>query len=138
MLKTILLALFIIATTNSNAAQPIQPRTNGQLLNAWEPPSGLKQIPIWPNGAPNRLDVHRPPESTLFKTAPDVHPGREYTQILDVSSPTMTVFPPKGVNTGVSMVVFPGGGFRILAIDLEGTEICNWVTAKGITCVLLK
>ncbi len=36
------------------------------------------------------------------------------------------------------MVVFPGGGFNILAIDLEGTEICDWVTSKGMTCVLLK
>ena len=50
----------------------------------------------------------------------------------------MTVFPPKGKNTGVSMVVFPGGGFQVLAIDLEGTEICDWMTSKGITCVLLK
>jgi acetyl esterase/lipase len=34
--------------------------------------------------------------------------------------------------------VFPGGGYNILAIDLEGTEVCDWLTAKGITCVLLK
>jgi acetyl esterase/lipase len=34
--------------------------------------------------------------------------------------------------------VFPGGGYQILAIDLEGTEICNWFTARGITAVLLK
>ena len=36
------------------------------------------------------------------------------------------------------MVVFPGGGYQILAIDLEGTEVCDWLTSKGITCVLLK
>jgi acetyl esterase/lipase len=35
-------------------------------------------------------------------------------------------------------VVFPGGGYRILAIDLEGTEVCDWLTSRGITCVLLK
>jgi acetyl esterase/lipase len=35
-------------------------------------------------------------------------------------------------------VVFPGGGYRILAIDLEGTEVCDWLTSTGITCVLLK
>jgi acetyl esterase/lipase len=34
--------------------------------------------------------------------------------------------------------VFPGGGYQILAIDLEGTEVCDWLTSKGITCVLLK
>lgn len=34
--------------------------------------------------------------------------------------------------------MFPGGGYQILAIDLEGTEVCEWLTSKGITCVLLK
>ena len=50
----------------------------------------------------------------------------------------MTVYSPKGRNTGVAVVVFPGGGFEGLAIDLEGTEVCDWLTSKGITCVLLK
>ncbi len=36
------------------------------------------------------------------------------------------------------MVVFPGGGYQILAIDLEGTEVCDWLTSKGITCALLE
>ena len=39
-----------------------------------------------------------------------------------VSVPTMTVYSPKGKNTGAAVVVFPGGGYQILAIDLEGTE----------------
>jgi acetyl esterase/lipase len=50
----------------------------------------------------------------------------------------MTVYSPVGRNTGAAVVVFPGGGYQILAIDLEGTEVCDWLTAKGITCVLLK
>jgi acetyl esterase/lipase len=50
----------------------------------------------------------------------------------------MTVYAPEGKNTGVTVVVLPGGGFQILAIDLEGTEICDWLTVRGITCVLLK
>ena len=45
---------------------------------------------------------------------------------------------PKGQNTGAVVVVFPGGGYKILAIDLEGTEICEWLASKGITGVLLK
>ncbi len=53
-------------------------------------------------------------------------------------APTMTVYSPKGKNTGVAVVVFPGGGYQILAIDLEGTEVADWLTSKGITCVLLK
>jgi acetyl esterase/lipase len=50
----------------------------------------------------------------------------------------MTVYSPKGKNTGAAVVVFPGGGYQVLAIDLEGTEVCDWLTPKGITCVLLK
>jgi len=45
---------------------------------------------------------------------------------------------PIGKNTSAAVVVFPGGGYQILAIDLEGTEVCDWLTSKGITCVLLK
>jgi acetyl esterase/lipase len=50
----------------------------------------------------------------------------------------MTVYSPEGRNTGAAVVVFPGGGYKILAIDLEGTEVADWLTSKGITCVLLK
>jgi acetyl esterase/lipase len=50
----------------------------------------------------------------------------------------MTVYFPKGRNTGAAVVIFPGGGYKILAIDLEGTEVCDWLTSVGVTCVLLK
>jgi acetyl esterase/lipase len=50
----------------------------------------------------------------------------------------MTVYSPNGKNRGAAVVVFPGGGYQSLAIDLEGTEVCDWLTPKGITCVLLK
>jgi acetyl esterase/lipase len=50
----------------------------------------------------------------------------------------MTVYSPKANNTGVAVVVFPGGGYQGLAIDLEGTEVCDWLVPRGITCVLLK
>jgi acetyl esterase/lipase len=50
----------------------------------------------------------------------------------------MTVYSPKGTNTGVAVVVFPGGGYTSLAMDIEGTEICDWLTSRGITAVLSK
>ncbi|MBI2809706.1 MAG: alpha/beta hydrolase [Candidatus Melainabacteria bacterium] len=55
-----------------------------------------------------------------------------------VSTPTMTVYPAKGKNTGAAVVIFPGGGYWILAMDIEGTDVCDWLTARGVTCVLLK
>ena len=125
-------------------AQANRPTTSDQQqadvrkAGVWQPPSGLKQIPIWPNGAPDMADVSQPAERAEVTKAPDVVAGRPYIATYDVTSPTMTVFPPKGKNPGASMVVFPGGGFKLLAMDLEGTEVCDWMTAKGITCVLLK
>jgi acetyl esterase/lipase len=59
-------------------------------------------------------------------------------RIGNVSLPTLTLYTPQGRNTGAAVVVFPGGGYRILAIDLEGTEVCDWLNSAGITCVLLK
>jgi len=94
----------------------------------WQPPGGVQQISIWPHEAPDMDDVSLPPESLKPETQ----------TILNVTNPTMTIYPPKGKNTGAAIVVFPGGGFRVLAMDLEGTEICDWITANGITCVLLK
>ena len=104
----------------------------------WQPPSGLKQIPIWPNGAPDMEGVSQPAESVLVAETPDAILGHTSEAVFDVTSPTMTVFPPKGRNTGAAMIVFPGGGFKVLAITLEGTEICDWITSKGVTCVLSK
>jgi acetyl esterase/lipase len=64
--------------------------------------------------------------------------GRPWVYVDRVAQPTMTVYSPRGNSTGVAVVVFPGGGYNVLAIDLEGTEVCDWLTSRGITCVLLK
>ncbi|HEY0704312.1 MAG TPA: alpha/beta hydrolase [Candidatus Acidoferrales bacterium] len=64
--------------------------------------------------------------------------GLPTTGVYNVTQPTMTIYSPAGKNTGVAVVVFPGGGYQGLAIDLEGTEVCDWLNTKGITCVVLK
>jgi acetyl esterase/lipase len=112
----------------------VEPRKVG----IWQPPAGLKQIPIWPHGAPGVADVSQPPESVLTAETPEAIGGHLSEAVFDVTAPTMTVFPPQGRNTGAAMIVFPGGGFRAVVITAEGTEICNWITAKGMTCILSK
>lgn len=102
---------------------------------AWQPALGNTQVPIWPGAVPDARDVGK--EETKTVNQPLVA-GRPWIDVDHVSQPTMTVYPPKGKNTGAAVVVFPGGGYQILAIDLEGTEICDWLTSKGVTCVLLK
>jgi acetyl esterase/lipase len=57
----------------------------------------------------------------------------------NVSIPTLTVYsPPAGKNTGAAVLVFPGGGYSILALDLEGSEVCEWLNTIGVTGVLVK
>jgi acetyl esterase/lipase len=104
--------------------------------SAWQPSPGHTQVPIWPKAVPDAQHVAGP-EDSVTVTEPLVA-GRSWVQVGKVSQPTMTVYSPKGENTGAAVVVFPGGGYWILAIDLEGTEVCDWLTSKGITCVLLK
>lgn len=131
-----------LATTRTPAAAPSQaaasPSQNVTTVGVWSPPEGLTQIPIWPSGAPGMEGVSQPPESVLTAPTPEAIGGTTSQAVFDVVTPTMTVFPPKGRNTGVAAVVFPGGGFRALAITASGTEVCDWLTARGITCVLLK
>src|SRR5262245_34128363 len=103
--------------------------------SSWEPSPGHTQVPLWPDGPPGAQAV---PDSELVGTAPGTVAGRSWTYVAHVSRPTMTVYSPEGKNTGAAVIVFPGGGYRVLAIDLEGTEICDWLTSVGITCVLLK
>ena len=103
---------------------------------AWQPSPGHTQVAIWPGAVPDAQPVTGP-ENTATDTKEQVA-GRPWVYAGKVSRPTMTVYSPIGKNTGAAVVVFPGGGYQILAIDLEGTEVCEWLTSKGITCVLLK
>ncbi len=103
---------------------------------AWQPSPGHEQVRIWPGAVPDAHPAAGP--EVLATESKSLVAGRPWTYIQNVSQPTMTVYSPKGENTGAAVVVFPGGGYQILAIDLEGTEVCDWLTSKGITCVLLK
>jgi acetyl esterase/lipase len=102
----------------------------------WEPSPGHTQVAIWPGTAPDAQPVAGPESMATDKDS--VIAGKPYLSVSNVAQPTMTVYSPTGKNTGVAVVVFPGGGYQILAIDLEGTEICDWLTSRGIAAVLLK
>ena len=104
--------------------------------NVWQPSPGHTQIPIWPKEPPDAKPAAGP--ETLQTDPKDPIAGKPWFYVTNVSQPTITVYSPKGKNTGAAMVVFPGGGYEVLAIDLQGTEICDWLTSRGITAVLLK
>jgi len=124
-MKFLTLALFVVSAFGGLSAQTA----------AWQPSPGHTQIPIWPGTAPDARPVTGP---ETVQTDAKLVAGKPWVWVGNVSQPTMTVYSPVGKNTGAAVVVFPGGGYEILAIDLEGTEVCDWLTSKGITCVLLK
>jgi acetyl esterase/lipase len=96
----------------------------------WQPSPGHTQVPIWPS--------ENVPDDETMKTRPNLVAGKPWIEVGHVSRPTLTVYSPATKGTGAAVVVFPGGGYQVLAIDLEGTEVCDWLTSSGITCVLLK
>jgi acetyl esterase/lipase len=104
--------------------------------NVWQPSPGHFQIPIWPGTPPDAESQHVPGPEYVTNTMTSM--GTPLVWVRNVSQPTLTVYSPPQTNTGVAMVVFPGGGYNALAMDLEGTEICDWLTSRGITAILLK
>ena len=126
-MKPVLFALYLVSALSTLSAQ--QP--------VWQPSPGHTQIPIWPGAAPDPQPVAGP-ENVETSGPNDLIAGRPMVGINNVTRPTMTVYSPTAKNTGAAIVVFPGGGYQGLAIDLEGTEVCDWLITKGITCILLK
>lgn len=104
----------------------------------WQPSSGHTQIPIWPVTPPDAQPLAGPEAMETSSGSEGMIAGKPVVGVERVSKPTITIYSPAGKNTGAAVVVFPGGGYIDLAIDLEGSEVCEWLTAKGITCVILK
>ncbi|MCM2279268.1 MAG: prolyl oligopeptidase family serine peptidase [Oligoflexia bacterium] len=125
-LKALLVLALFIAVTSFEVCAHAAP---------WQPAGGREQVPLWPASPPNFKSAPGPEE--LAKAA-NLVAGQPWHEITNVARPTFTVFSPKDSNTGAAVIVFPGGGYRGLAIDLEGTEVCDWLTSNGVACVLLK
>lgn len=111
--------------------------------SGWQPAAGHTQIPLWPGSPPDDGRAALGPEAV--HNARDRETGRKklvggapYSYIENVTEPTITIYAPNVHDTGAAIIVYPGGGFNVLAIDIEGTEVCDWLTATGITCILLK
>ncbi len=124
--KHLLAILLAFASTIAFAQKP-----------AWQPAPGHTTLTLWPHGAPG-AQPNPAPEMNTTTAKDNVIAGKSVIRLGNVSTPTLTLYAPTGKNTGAAVVVFPGGSYRILAIDLEGTEVCNWLNSIGVTCVLLK
>lgn len=95
-------------------------------------------LPLWPDAAPGDKEPLSP-EQDQTKPADNLVGGKRLIRLGNVSKPTIAVYlPPEDKRTGTAVVVCPGGGYQILAMDLEGTEVCEWLNSVGVTGVLLK
>jgi acetyl esterase/lipase len=107
--------------------------------SGWPPAAGHITRNVWPGAAPG-APASPAAESDTTKTTDNLIAGRPVVRLGNVSVPTLTLYEAKGKSRGArpAVVVFPGGGYNILAIDLEGTEVCDWLNSIGVNCVLLK
>ncbi|MEP2239737.1 MAG: alpha/beta hydrolase [Maribacter sp.] len=92
--------------------------------------SQVEIIPLWPkNSVPNNIEN-------------EVQEVREITDILRISKvqePTIEVYlPEKSIATGKAFLIFPGGGYGILAYDWEGTDIAKFLNTHGIAGIVVK
>ncbi len=101
--------------------------------------SGAAEVParilIWPGAAPGDYGTIGPERTR----ATDESPTKDAKWITNVKFPTVTVFQPtKEKNTGVGVIICPGGGYWNLAWDLEGEEVAAWLNSVGVTGFVLK
>lgn len=103
----------------------------------WRPGPGGAETPLWPDS----LAIAAPETGGKPEWVGNGSPliaGRLWNWATYVSRPSMTIYKPRRKNARTAMLVLPGGGYAAVAMDLEGTEICDWATKQGLTCVILK
>ena len=95
-------------------------------------------LDLWPDQPPGesrKLEAER----DLTKPTDGKVAGKRVMRLGNVSTPTLTIYhPPEDIATGTAVVICPGGGHHILAWDLEGTEVAEWLNSLGVTAILLK
>jgi acetyl esterase/lipase len=121
--QTLISSALIVLTLLSCNEKKQTNMTDRQIVH--KPWKEQKQEYIWTTSTP---------DFELIKGKESYKDGMVY----DVSKPTITIYKPTENNTGAAVIVFPGGGYNKLAIELEGSEICEWLGSNGITGILLK
>ena len=92
-------------------------------------------LPVWPGQAPGEKgDIG---EEKLMP--PQKNEKKPIDRLTNVSHPTITVYrPDKNKDTQTAVVICPGGGYSILATNLEGEEVAAWLNSAGVTGIVLK
>jgi acetyl esterase/lipase len=117
--RTVVAAITLLIATHVPAAEPV-------VLNLWpaQPPGELRELP---------------PEADQTKPEDRLIAGRRIIKLGNVSTPQIAMYRPAPDRAnGAAVVICPGGGHNILAYDLEGTEVAEWLSTLGVTGIVLK
>src|ERR1700759_2383232 len=96
-------------------------------VNAVNAQDTARQIPLWPNGAPGFENKRNEPEQAQDYWVKNIH------------NPSITVYlPPKEKATGAAVVIFPGGGHRLLVFNAEGRDPARFLNSLGIAAFIVK
>jgi acetyl esterase/lipase len=96
-----------------------------------EPPKPDHTLTLWPGKAPGE-SAALPPEASV------VGPKDDVRRVSNVSSPEVAIYMPKEKATGTFVLIAPGGGYNILAIEHEGTMVAQWLNRIGVAAGVLK
>lgn len=128
LLRIVAVSFAVMAAGAIAQDKPTEPRRPELVLNVW---------PDTPPGEEGR--EKRPDESDMTKPEDKLIAGRRIIKLANVSTPTLSVYrPAREHDTGAAVVICPGGGYNILALDLEGTEVAEWLNSLGVTGIVLK
>lgn len=116
--------LFLLIISSTSCRQNTSPAAVNSSTSNTDTAIVSKEIPIWTSV----------PDSGLITGQETYNDG----MVRNVSNPTIKIFSPSRGNTGAAVLVFPGGGYMKLAVELEGSEICEWLASIGVTGILLK
>lgn len=95
-------------------------------------------VNLWPDQPPGETKS-LPPEADQTKAEDRLIAGRRIIKLGNVSVPQLAVYKPSpDHDTGAAVIICPGGGHHILAYDLEGTEVAEWLNTLGVTGIVLK
>ncbi len=112
--------------------------TLGVLLTSAFAAEPFAVLNVWPGTPPGDTKI-LPPEADQTKPADKLIAGRRIIKLGNVSTPQLAVYrPSREKDTGAAVIICPGGGFSILAYDLEGTEVAAWLNSIGVTGIVLK
>lgn len=124
--RVVLSLLLLLTSLAASALTTISRAAEPETLNIWpvEPPGETKALP---------------PEADRTKPEDRLIAGRRIIKLGNVSTPQIAIHRPAAEKAnGAAVVICPGGGHHILAYDLEGSEVAEWLNTLGVTGIVLK